>query len=304
MTIVILGATGMLGGTVHEALKRSGGCTVTGTARRPVRDLVHFDVREGFATCPIDFGAVDYVINCIGITKPYCHDDNLSEVQNAISINALFPHALAQLAAEKDFRVIQIATDCVFSGRTGGYAEDATHDPADMYGKTKSMGEVMASPRLLNIRCSIIGPEAYHSAFLLEWFLKQPEGAQVRGFEHHRWNGVTTLQFAQLCDAIITQGQFDVLAGESPVHHFVPNETVSKYELLSLFNEVYGKRVTVQPYRDGDAVDRTLTTRHHTLARIVPTTSLRTALQELRGFQQWGAVAERASMGRSAAVGA
>ena len=31
------------------------------------------------------------VINCIGITKPYCHDQNMQEVSNAITINSLLP---------------------------------------------------------------------------------------------------------------------------------------------------------------------------------------------------------------------
>ena len=101
--------------------------------------------------------------------------------------------------------MIQIATDCVYSGKTGGYNEDSLHDALDAYGKTKSLGEVRSST-FLNIRSSIIGPEINHKVLLLEWFLKQPKGAVLNGFSNHLWNGVTTLQFAELCLTIIKKG--------------------------------------------------------------------------------------------------
>lgn len=288
MTIVILGATGMLGGTLYRFFKRNADCTIIGTARRTVNGLVHFDAREGFTTCPIDFSTVDYVINCIGITKPYCHDERLDEVKNAVYINAFLPYLLAEQAEAKSFRVIQIATDCVFSGKTGGYHEESPHDPTDMYGRTKSMGEVMTSSRFLNIRCSIIGPEEDHKAFLLEWFLTQQDGATVNGFSHHRWNGVTTLQFAQLCKEIIFKQRFDALVQQSRVHHFVPNGSVTKYELLQLLNEVFEKKVTVKEFRGTDVVDRVLTTRYDHIARFYPQTTVKAELRALKDFQRLG----------------
>jgi len=110
------------------------------------------------------------------------------------------PHALAQATAKvlPMAKVLQIATDCVYSGKTGNYDEAAKHDALDVYGKTKSLGEVNAR-HVLNIRCSIIGPELKGRLSLLEWFLSQPTGARVNGYAHHQWNGITTLQFAELC---------------------------------------------------------------------------------------------------------
>ena len=82
---------------------------------------------------------------------------------------------------------MQIATDCVYSGKKGSYNEDDLHDALDVYGKTKSLGEAQ-SPNLLNIRCSIIGPEQGKHVSLLEWFLTQEPGAKLQGFAHHHWN--------------------------------------------------------------------------------------------------------------------
>ncbi len=147
-------------------------------------------------------GRFDWVINAIGVIKPHIDDHDPVSAERAIRINALFPHFLAHRAAEAGFRVLQIATDCVYSGREGNYPESAPHDPLDVYGKTKSLGEIL-SPSMYHIRCSIIGPEPKGNFSLLEWFLGQPSGAEVTGFKNHRWNGISTLQFARVCAGII-----------------------------------------------------------------------------------------------------
>lgn len=75
----------------------------------------------------------------------------------------MFPHRLADAAARRGQRVIEIATNGVFSGRDAPYDEQSAHDPRDVYGKTKSLGERAASG-VVRLRCSIIGPEAAEAA--------------------------------------------------------------------------------------------------------------------------------------------
>ena len=64
-------------------------------------------------------------------------------------------------------RVLQIATDCVYSGAQGAYVETDLHDALDVYGKTKSLGECQ-EPNVYHLRCSIIGPEPKDFKFLIE----------------------------------------------------------------------------------------------------------------------------------------
>jgi dTDP-4-dehydrorhamnose reductase len=65
---------------------------------------------------------------------------------------------LAIFAEDSGAKVIQIATDCVFSGSNGSYLETDPHDATDVYGKTKSDGEIESSA-VMQLRCSIIGRE-------------------------------------------------------------------------------------------------------------------------------------------------
>ena len=211
-------------------------------------DFASFNHQEFDAVVP-NFDKLmhtDWVVNCIGIIKPYCDD-----VLTAVRVNAEFPHLLSE-------NTIQIATDCVYSGKKGGYVETDPHDATDVYGKTKSLGE---ASHIKNLRCSIIGPETKNHVSLLDWFLGQEK---ANGFTNHLWNGVTTYHFSKLVQGIIREGI------ELPsVQHIVPGDVVTKAELLRIIAEAYNKDIPVTETEAPEAVDRTLATNNPELnARI------------------------------------
>jgi len=225
----------------------------------------------------------DYIINCIGIIKPFCRDDDPEGVFRAIEVNAVFPHRLARFLAGSKTKIIHITTDCVYSGKGGGYEEDALHNPEDVYGKTKSLGEVN-SRNWLNIRCSVIGLEKSKNVSLLGWFLNQPEGAHLKGFAHHKWNGVTALQYAELCQSIIDKNSFNKIRKISHVHHYIPNKAVNKYELLQIIADVFGKKYVIEKVEDtANPVDRSLGTKISIL-KPVNRISVEEALKELKNY--------------------
>lgn len=263
--IVVLGASGMLGSMILDWLERDPELDVVATVRsaelgrRLAARVRRASVSVLDAACPTELGAAirgaQWVVNAIGITKPYVRDDVSHEVERAVRVNALFPQVLAEAAAREGARVLQIATDCVFSGREGGYAEAAGHDPLDVYGKTKSLGEVRTAG-FHHLRCSIIGPEPKTRAFLVERLRHQLHGATVPGFTDHLWNGVTTLQFARLCQAIVR----DELALPTLLH-VVPTGAVTKRGLLEGIAAALGRSdLVVRPVASGKPVDRTLAT--------------------------------------------
>lgn len=288
-SIVVLGKTGMLGSIVFDYFNKNNNFDVIGTHRENVSNAntKHFDVVE-FLKDQEKFSFLkeaDYVINCIGVIKPHCKDNDPEGVVNAIKVNALFPHILSKYLTESSAKIIQIATDCVYSGSVGKYEENALHDALDVYGKTKSLGEVQ-SDNLLNIRCSIIGPEIKGKLSLLEWFLSQKNGAEVTGFENHHWNGITTLQFGQLCEMIIEKKLFSELLGESKIHHYTPNSTVNKYELLNIFKEAFNKDVVINKGEAAVAVDRTIKTQLNVLAKNYKTVDMADAIKDLALFMK------------------
>ena len=54
--------------------------------------------------------------------------------------------------------MVQLSTDCVFSGEKGNYIETDIADAKDVYGKSKSMGEIILD-NVITIRKSTIGFE-------------------------------------------------------------------------------------------------------------------------------------------------
>ena len=265
--IIVLGGSGMLGSMVADYLSRDPDLEVTATTRTEklaavcqarlgkINWLLLDATAADGGSCAKSIAGFDWVINAIGIIKPLIHDDNPQEIERALRVNALFPHTLASAASATGSRVLQIATDCVYDGTKGHYVEPDTHDPLDVYGKTKSLGEVFAK-EVHHLRCSIIGPEFKEPKSLLEWFLGQSEGAQVNGFVNHNWNGVTTLHFAKLCQGVIKE--------DLPLprlQHVVPRGEVTKHEMLGHFARCFRREdLTVNPTAAATVIDRTLAT--------------------------------------------
>lgn len=247
MKILILGATGMLGHTVADYLIGRFDYDVTMTSRNVISGYegIYFDALTS------DLGALggpyDYVINCIGIIKPFMSAD----MEKSIQINALFPWALGKWCEQNGSRLIHITTDCVYSGAKGNYTESDPHDALDAYGKSKSLGECPDYAMIL--RTSIIGPEIHKYASLVEWAKKQA-GKTVKGFTTHLWNGITTLQYAKVCDKIMRQNLFE----KGLYHIFAPTD-VSKFEMMKMFDHRYELGLTVIPTQP-HPIDRTLRT--------------------------------------------
>ena len=202
----------------------------------------------------------DWVINAIGVIKPYIHDDNPVESQRAIKVNSLFPYALAKAAEKNQTRVIQIATDCVYSGDKGSYTESDPFDALDVYGKTKNLGEVY-SDTMYHVRCSIIGPETKAHLSLMDWFLGQPKAAELNGYTNHQWNGVTTLQFARICQGIISA---DISIEH--MQHIIPGNLITKANLLKAFAKEFDRSdITINSVEAPKVIDRTLQTNNQAL---------------------------------------
>jgi dTDP-4-dehydrorhamnose reductase len=251
----------MLGGMVAWVLAADPELNVTSAAREAGRDdAIRFDAEEdGSIERVLARGPYDWIVNAVGVLKPLIDEADPASVARAVAVNATFPNRLAAAARQTGSRIIQIATDGVFSGGDAPYAEDTPHDAEGVYERSTSDGEIDA-PHVLNLRCSIVGTEERRPPrSLLGWALSQPKGATIAGYTNHRWNGVTTLHFAKLCRGVISEGGPHL---PSPLH-VVPADAVSKAELLELALSAFERTdVTVSAEAAPVAVDRTLATRH------------------------------------------
>lgn len=258
MKILVLGASGMLGSSVIRVLSMKSSWQVYGTVRSEcskkffssdiaARLLTGLDVDQ-YDTLMQKFIRIrpDVVINCVGLIK---QSADANDPLRAIPINSLLPHRLSRFCELTNARLVHISTDCVFAGDTkGGYRESDPADARDLYGRSKFLGEVIC-PHAITLRTSIIGHELTSAHGLLEWFLLQK--GQCKGFTRTIFSGLPTVALAKVIrDVLIPRND---LYG---VYH-VAAEPISKYDLLKLIANVYGKSIEILP--DNDHVnDRSL----------------------------------------------
>ena len=254
MKVVVLGSSGMLGHVVAASLKSNKDLVVITISRGknfPDYKVDHLDQISAI----IESIKPNFVINCIGLVKPFISDFKPSTVLDATFINSIFPLQLIGLCEKFGIKLIQIATDCVYRGLKGPYNENDVHDADDIYGKTKSLGEIN-SQLAMNIRCSIIGPNPFGGHSLLNWVATSKKNAVLNGYSNHFWNGVSTYTFADVTERVITQNIF--MPG---VSHLVPQNSVSKFELLKLIAKSTNRNdLIIQETAAETAIDRTLST--------------------------------------------
>ena len=189
--------------------------------------------------------APNAVVNAVGIVKQRADAKN-SVI--SIEVNSLLPHRLGDLCAKTDTRLVHMSTDCVFSGKKGGYREEDPPDAEDLYGRSKLLGEV-SGRRCLTIRTSIIGRELDRKTGLLEWFLAQR--GTVKGYRNAIFSGFTTIEMARIIESVLVRQE-----AASGLYH-VSSEPISKRDLLVLIRDRVGLETNIVP-DDGFRCDRSL----------------------------------------------
>ena len=246
--VLLFGATGMAGHIAYYYLQSTERYELINVVYRTklVKDSIVVDVTDKNAvTKLVEEVRPDLIINCIGVLIK----GSKEHPDNAIFINAYFPHLLKKLSDKIGAKLIHISTDCVFSGKRGNYTESDFRDADDIYGRSKALGEII-NDKDLTIRTSIIGPELKtNGEGLFHWFMHQT--GQVNGFKTSIWGGVTTLELAKAIDNAIVQEQTGLIQLSNGIG-------ITKYDLLNLFKKIWHRsNVNILPY-DGNKIDKSI----------------------------------------------
>ena len=258
--ILVLGSMGMAGHLISLYFKESG-YNVTAYSMQSfpyTKNIIGNAIEtENFKNMLLD-GDYDVVINCIGVLNQVA-DENQSL---AVYLNSYLPHLVADTLKEKETKLIHMSTDCVFAGNTGPYYEDSLRDGTTFYDRSKALGEVEDNKNL-TFRNSIIGPDINENGIgLFNWFMKQR--GEIDGFTYAMWTGVTTLTLAKAMEqAIITE-----LCG---IYNLVNNTSISKYDLLCLFNKYFKNNEIKIKKNESVKLDKSLRRKRDDFSFEVPT---------------------------------
>lgn len=259
MKFFICGCNGMAGHTISLYLQEQG------------HEVYGFDLKESpyiksFAGNAFDTetiarvikdGKYDSVINCIGVLNQFAENNHAL----AAFLNSYFPHFLAKATEGSGTQVIHMSTDCVFSGKRGSYTEDDFQDGETFYDRSKALGELNDNKNI-TLRNSIVGPDINPNGIgLLNWFMKQKD--EINGFTKTMWTGQTTLQLAKTME----------IAAKERAHglfNTVPDHSISKYDLCSLFNKyIRNSSVKINPV-EGIVADKSLKRTRFEFSYIIP----------------------------------
>lgn len=266
MNIIICGSSGMLGHTLKKYLKNYYSIF---TIDRSDINLENICINKLSNHIQSLFSKKDQsiLINCVGLIKQRSVPDH-----QMIDINAVLPHKLAFVCNYLNIGMIHFSTDCVYSGARSSYTETDPHDATDIYGLSKSLGE----PKTCAVfRTSIIGEELNNKLSLVEW-VKSNKNGSIKGFVNHFWNGMTCLQVGKLIQQTI-----DKKILWSGTKHFYSN-TVNKYELVCLINEIYNLRIKIEPKEDSLSLNRTIASHKDISSFNIP--SLKDQIIEMKEF--------------------
>jgi dTDP-4-dehydrorhamnose reductase len=234
MKILILGGNGMIGHKMYQTISKIHKDTWV-TLRKSLSNYSYLNIYNPEKVIDnidlINFENISYqlkilnpdiVINACGITIRRGIETLKS---NSIILNSALPHFLNEWATFYNKRLIHFSTDCVFTGTKGDYLDNDNKDAYDLYGSTKSMGEVIDSNHAITLRGSMIGSELENKTELFEWFLKQ-KNKTIKGFSNVIYSGITTTKMAEIVIKLIDQ--YPNLSGI----YNISSHPISKYDLL------------------------------------------------------------------------
>jgi dTDP-4-dehydrorhamnose reductase len=232
MRILVLGASGYVGGAVHQALSRRH--EVTGTS----------------GSHPVP-GLVPLVLHFAGVA-----DLSVAENDPALA-TALNVRSTEVVLDAIEGKLVFISTDNVFPGTAEQYTEDDERSPVNAYGRSKVAAEdaVLAARRHLVIRLPLMyGPSPYADRFLDR--LAKP---------------VTSAQTDVVCAPLYLPGLpalIEALADRTGVMHLSGPDVVTRFELMTAVRRGLDLPTEVVPVLEADSADPTLRPRRLVLRSV------------------------------------
>ncbi|GGF20567.1 SDR family oxidoreductase [Hymenobacter cavernae] len=230
MNVLIVGASGLVGGNCQQYLRQFEHYTVQGTHLSfSTEDSVYFnpcDLMDERNTALESFSP-DVIVHCGALTfVDYCEDHIAESYQKTVTSTA----NLLTLARQHNAKFVYISTDYVFDGKSGPYSEEQTVNPICVYGAHKLEAEnlVIASelPYLILRITNVYGDEARGKNFVARLLKQIESGEEIK----------LTLPYDQYATPINALDVAKALAlllenGKQGIYHLGSTDYVNRFQL-------------------------------------------------------------------------
>ena len=172
------------------------------------------------------------------------HPANLEEFVKTcdviVHLSAMNRHKNPQIIYDNNIKLVnQLINTCETTNSTPHiiFSSTSQEKSDNLYGKSKYIGEVNNNSNTVTLRTSIIGHELSSNHSLIDWFLSQT--SSIKGYDNFIFSGLPTVELASIISNYILPN--DNLFG---LYH-VSSDPISKYDLLVLVAEIYGKNIEI-----------------------------------------------------------
>jgi dTDP-4-dehydrorhamnose reductase len=164
--ILLLGASGLLGGVLHQHLSRSN--QVLGTSTRSIPGLMSLDLNRPAELDRLLREPVDLVVHAAGVV------DLAAAERDPARAERVHVTATEQLVSGTAAKIVFVSTDNVFPGTADRYVETDDPGPRSVYGRTKLAAEqlVLAAGGNVVIRLPFLFGYSPHSSKFVDRFAR------------------------------------------------------------------------------------------------------------------------------------
>jgi dTDP-4-dehydrorhamnose reductase len=245
MKVLIIGASGLVGGNIYEFFSEVTNWELTGTYNSfPSDRLVYFDASNSSNWSEIITDTPwDIIIHTGALTHvDQCEADPLrSEILTVDSTNNL-----VNFASKIGSKFIYISTDYVFDGTAGPYSESDNTNPLSVYGKHKLQSENIITGNLTNyliIRITnVYGKEVRNKnllARIIQEIINKNELVYQMPFDQFS----TPINAIDVARALL----YLIKDDKKGLYHLASTDLVNRVQFLQKLNFYLGQRFTVVP---------------------------------------------------------
>ncbi|KAI9294677.1 NAD-P-binding protein [Neoconidiobolus thromboides FSU 785] len=237
-TIIITGASGLLGRKVYQVIKSEGKFkNIIGLAfSRAEDDLIKIDLTNTEQVKQLfDTYKPNVVIHCAAERFP---DKVESNPEETIKLNVQATKELGLLCKQYNTRLIYISSDYVFDGVKPPYSPNDLPNPLNFYGKTKHEGEkelISIDFDLVILRVPVLyGETKYLKESAINCLIESVKSSDKQIKMDHLMPRYPTYvgDIAKLCKNLSDRNRFPNLPN---ILHFSNTKVHSKYEICVIF---------------------------------------------------------------------
>ncbi|MFC3034504.1 dTDP-4-dehydrorhamnose reductase family protein [Pseudoalteromonas fenneropenaei] len=245
MSILITGATGLLGRAIYaQCQAQFPTLDIIGTGfSRAQAPLVQLDLNDAAAVRAF-FAKYQpsVVIHAAAERKPdVCENDP----EQTLALNVETSRLLAELCHEQQSRLFFISTDYVFDGKNAPYAENATPNPLNFYGKSKMMAEqaiVAINPSHTIIRVPVLYGEVEYLAESAVTVIAQ-QIQQNPQSSHDHWAVRYPTHVADVAQTIADLIALPA-AQSAGIFHVSDSQAMTKYDMACVIAAALGQNAS------------------------------------------------------------